>query len=52
LSHAPEQRRAGEADLGQRRCEQRVVLEAVAAAPLVEKLALEIFEPEPDRAAG
>ena len=38
-------------DLGQRRREQRVVLEAGAAAPFVEKLALEIGKPEPDRAA-
>ena len=51
-AHASEQRGAVDADLAQRGREQRVVLEAVAAAPLVEELALEIAEREADAPAG
>jgi hypothetical protein len=48
---AAEQRRRHEPDLAERGGEQRVVLEAVAAAPFVEKLPLEIGEAEPNRTA-
>jgi len=50
-AHAAEKRRAGEIDLAQRRGEQAVVLEAVAAAPFVEKLPLQIADRERNPAA-
>ena len=50
--HTAEERVGGNPELAQGRREQRVVLEAVAAAPLVEELALEIAEREADAPAG
>src|SRR5207237_10283645 len=50
--HAAEQRVARDAELAQRRGKERVVLEAVAAASFVEKLALEIADGETDAASG
>ena len=51
-SHAPEQRRCREARVVQRRREQGVVLEALAAAPLISELALDVGDFGADRAAG
>src|ERR1041384_7572275 len=50
--HSAEQGRRPEPDVAERRGEEGVVLEAVAAAPLVEELALEIVEADADSAAG
>ncbi|HZT78013.1 MAG TPA: hypothetical protein VFA27_15270 [Vicinamibacterales bacterium] len=49
---AAEQRHRFESHLAQHGGEQRVVLEAVAAAALVEELPLEIVQREADRSAG
>ena len=50
--HASEQRDRFQADLAQDLREQRVLLEAVAAAPLVKKLPFEIAKSQADLAAG
>ena len=50
-THSRQQRREAEAQIPKRGAEERVVLETIAAAPLVQELAFEILEREADPAA-
>ena len=51
-ANAPEQRRRAEADVVQGRPEQRVVLEAISAAAVIEKFPFEIDQREADGASA